>query len=285
MIVQRQGSTSRNYIYEVEAGQVKRRRDTLVVEEPLEIRVITHSADQKTTHSVSVTMRTPGSDFELAAGFLFSEGLLHRADDLQFIRYCVDDEMDGEQQYNIVTVELKPGVFFDAESLKRNFYATSSCGVCGKATLDAVRVQGAQEVRGDAVVSREVLQSLPDKLRDAQRVFDRTGGLHAAALFDVQGNLIEVREDIGRHNALDKLIGNRFLADRLPLSDCVLLISGRAGFEMVQKSAMAGVPIVASVSAPSSLAVELAEQFNMTLIGFLRGARFNIYSGRQRIQT
>jgi FdhD protein len=281
----RPGSTSQTYIYEVEADRVKRRRDTLVVEEPLEIRVIAHAGDRKATHPVAVTMRTPGHDFELAAGFLFSEGLLRRADDLQFIRYCVDDEVDGEQQYNIVTVELKPGVVFDMDSLKRNFYATSSCGVCGKATLEAVRVQGAQAIRGEHVVSRAVLQSLPDKLRDAQRVFDRTGGLHAAALFDMQGGLIEVREDIGRHNALDKLIGNRFLADRLPLSESVLLLSGRAGFEMVQKAAMAGAPIVASVSAPSSLAVDLAGQFDMTLVGFLRGARFNIYSGRQRIQT
>ncbi len=228
--------------------------------------------------SVAVTMRTPGSDFELAAGFLLTEGLVRGTDEIASIRYC--DLPPEEQRYNVVTVHLaRP---FDPEVLRRNFFATTSCGVCGKASLDQVEVRCAP-VEPGPIVTHRVLAGLPDALRGTQRVFEQTGGLHAAGLFDVGGTPLATREDVGRHNALDKLIGWALLQDRLPLADAVLMVSGRVSFELVQKAAVARIPVLCAVSAPSTLAVEAAERFGMTLVGFLRGDGFNVYAGPQRV--
>jgi FdhD protein len=223
-------------------------------------------------------MRTPGGDFELAAGFLFTEGLVAPGD-IRRVAYC-DDLDDAEQRYNVVTVTLaRP---FDADRLRRNFYATSSCGVCGKAALDDVAVRCAP-VGAGPVVPAALLTALPDRLRAAQRVFERTGGLHAAGLFTAEGEPIAVREDVGRHNAVDKVIGERLLAGEVPLAERILQVSGRASFEIVQKAAVAGIPIVAAVSAPSSLAVEAGERFGQTIVGFVRDGGANVYSHPERI--
>jgi FdhD protein len=230
--------------------------------------------------SVAVTMRTPGSDFELAAGFLYTEGLIDRRDQIISIAYC--DLPVEEQRFNVVTVRL--GAPFDPEGLGRNFYATSSCGVCGKASLDQVRVRCATLGPGPRVAA-SVIASLPGALREAQAVFEQTGGLHAAGLFDADGRVLAVREDIGRHNAVDKLVGWALLADALPLADRVLMVSGRIGFEIVQKAAVAGIPILCAVSAPSSLAVDTAAELSMTVVGFLRGQGFNVYSHAERIDS
>ena len=251
------------------------RADALATEEPLEIRAQGPGQDGQ---RVAVTMRTPGGDFELAAGFLFTEGLV-TPDDVRRVAYC-DDLDDEEQRYNVVTVTLAQP--FDADTLSRNFYATSSCGVCGKASLDDIAVR-CDVVPSGFTVDASVLVSLPDRLREAQRVFERTGGLHAAGLFDRDGTLLSVREDVGRHNAVDKVIGEQLLAGRLPLADRVLQVSGRASFEIVQKAAVAGIPIIAAVSAPSDLAIETAERLGVTLIGFLRGDGFNVYTHDGRI--
>lgn len=259
----------------VDDGVRSERPDTLATEEPLEIRV---AAPDGTTQQVAVTMRTPGGDFELAVGFLFTEGLIG-ADDVQRVAYC-DDLEDEDQRYNVATVTIARA--FDAEKLRRNFYATSSCGVCGKAALDDIEVR-CEPVAPGPEVSVEVLGSLPDKLREAQKVFERTGGLHAAGLFTPDGRLVTVREDVGRHNAVDKVIGERLLQGGLLLNDHVLQVSGRASFEIVQKAAVAGVPLLSAVSAPSSLAVEAAERFGMTLVGFVRDGRLNIYSHPERV--
>jgi len=258
-------------------GEVRTERaDTLATEEPLEIRA---QGPGQEGQRVAVTMRTPGGDFELAAGFLFTEGLVTAAD-VRRVAYC-DDLDDEEQRYNVVTVTLaRP---FDAERLSRNFYATSSCGVCGKASLDDIAVR-CDVIPSGFTVPADILVRLPDRLRDAQRVFDRTGGLHAAGLFDRAGEPITVREDVGRHNAVDKVIGEQLLAGRLPLADRVLQVSGRASFEIVQKAAVAGIPIVAAVSAPSSLAADFAAEIHQTLVGFLREKRMNVYSGTQRVR-
>jgi FdhD protein len=255
-------------------GVRSERPDTLATEEPLEIRVAGPDGE---TQQVAVTMRTPGGDFELAAGFLFTEGLIVPGD-LSRVAYC-DDLENEEQRYNVVTVTLERA--FDAGKLRRNFYATSSCGVCGKAALDDIEVRCEPVARGpDVPVS--VLVSLPEKLREAQKVFERTGGLHAAGLFTVAGDLLTLREDVGRHNAVDKVIGEQLLAGRMPLNH-VLQVSGRASFEIVQKAAVAGIPIVSAVSAPSSLSVEAAERFGMTLAGFVRDGRCNVYTHAERI--
>lgn len=259
------------------------RQDVVAVEEPLEIRVRFADGDGWRTRSVSVTMRTPGDDFELAAGFLFAEGLVSDRRDVQEISYCTGDE---QQEYNLLEVRLAPDASFDPGLLNRNFYMTSSCGVCGKASLDAIEVQGCAPVAdGNLTVPADVLKSLPDALRAAQPVFEKTGGIHASGLFDRQGALLGLREDVGRHNALDKLIGREFLAGRLPLADRIVLVSGRTSFELLQKATMAGVPVVAAVGAPSSLAVELARRFNVTLVGFTRATGFNVYAGRARVRT
>jgi FdhD protein len=258
-------------------GVRSERADALATEEPMEIRA--GGPDQE-AKAVSVTMRTPGGDFELAVGFLFTEGLIGPGD-VQRVAYC-DDLGSDEQRYNVVTVTLTRQ--FDHELLRRNFYATSSCGVCGKATLDDVEVH-CRPVAAGPQVNADVIVGLPDALRDAQKVFDRTGGLHAAGLFSAEGRLVSVREDVGRHNAVDKVVGEQVLASAVPLAEWVLQVSGRLSFEIVQKAAMAGVPVVSAVSAPSSLAVEAGERFGMTVVGFVRDGRFNVYTHPERIVT
>ena len=247
--------------------------DTLVAEEPLEIRL--------GGEPIAVTMRTPGNDFELAAGFLLTEGVVTSAGQIMEMRYCTGDE---PQQYNQLTVTLSADAPGMVASGFRNFTTTSSCGLCGKASIDDVRRRATFRVADDDVrISAERLRSLPDALRGSQRVFDRTGGLHAAGLFDADGALVCLREDIGRHNAFDKVIGWAATQGRLPLTGHVLLASGRASFELVQKALLAGAPVVAAVSAPSSLAVELAEESGMTLVAFLRDDTMNVYAGAERI--
>jgi FdhD protein len=261
----------------VEHGRPHRRSDQLVTEEPMEIRL--HGPGEEPS-PVVVTMRTPGNDFELAVGFCVTEGLLRTPDDLASAAYCLGG--DGEQQYNVVTVRRRtPAV---GEIRSRTFVASASCGLCGKATLDDIEQRVAPIVDG-AVVPASVLVTLPERLSEHQRVFDATGGLHAAARFAVDGTLITTREDVGRHNALDKLVGNAFLDGSLPLSDEIVLVSGRVSFELVQKAAIAGVPILCAVSAPSSLAVSAADRFGVTIVGFLRGDRFNVYTRPDRVDN
>ncbi|MFU8851333.1 formate dehydrogenase accessory sulfurtransferase FdhD [Micromonospora sp. SL1-18] len=258
-----------------------RRQDTLAVEEPLEIRV--GPAGPGRRKPLAVTMRTPGEDLDLAIGFLLTEGLIRSADDVHTAQLCAGAETPNT--YNVVDVVLAPGVPEPATDPARNFYTTSSCGVCGKASIDAVRTRSRFAVRDDALnVSAEMLAALPDRLRAAQRAFDRTGGLHAAGLFTADGDLVVLREDVGRHNAVDKVVGWAVRERRLPLAGHVLLVSGRASFELAQKAWMAGVPLLAAVSAPSTLAVELAEEAGMTLVGFLRGRTMNAYAGAERIK-
>ncbi|MEV6593757.1 formate dehydrogenase accessory sulfurtransferase FdhD [Streptomyces acidicola] len=277
--------TERRKVIRIRDGVVSARPDTLVAEEPLEIRL--------NGKPLAITMRTPGDDFALAAGFLVSEGVLGAADELQNIVYCAGATVDGSNTYNIVDVKTAPGVVIPDITLERNVYTTSSCGLCGKASLDAVRTTARWPIDdthdahgGEAPPVRldpALLAQLPDRLRAAQRVFDRTGGLHAAALFSEDGELLDVREDVGRHNAVDKLVGRALQSGALPLSRAVLLVSGRASFELAQKAVMAGIPVLAAVSAPSSLAVDLALESGLTLVGFLRGASMNVYAGEHRI--
>lgn len=252
-------------------GVVRQSLDSLVAEEPLEIRV--------NGAPLSVTMRTPGHDMELAAGFLLTEGIVQDGTQIEFLDHI---PMENQAKQNVVEARLTPDADFDGEKMKRNFFAASSCGICGKSSIDAVRVRGIRAPNADFRVTPEVLCQTPERLRERQSIFIRTGGLHAAALFDAQGNLIEVREDVGRHNAVDKLVGWALL-NRQDLSERLMLVSGRGGFEIVQKCLVAGIPVLASVSAPSGLAVRLAREFQMTLVGFLRGKRFVIYSEEQRI--
>lgn len=257
-----------------------RRQDTLAVEEPLEIRV--GPAGPGRRRPLAVTMRTPGDDLDLAIGFLLTEGLIRSAEDVHTAQLCAG--ADTPNTYNVVDVVLSPGVPEPATDPARNFYTTSSCGVCGKASIESVRTRSRFAVREDPLeITAELLAALPDRLRAAQRAFDRTGGLHAAGLFSAGGELLVLREDVGRHNAVDKVIGWAARADRLPLAGHVLLVSGRASFELTQKAWMAGVPLLAAVSAPSTLAAELAEEAGMTLVGFLRGPTMNVYTGAQRV--
>jgi len=251
--------------------------DAVAVEEPLEIRV--------GGAPLAVTMRTPGHDVELAVGFLISEGVVTAGDQVLGARYCAGASADGVNTYNVLDVALAPGVPAPDPSLARAFYTTSSCGLCGKASIDAVRTRTAHPVSGDElVVTDAALAAFPDRLRAEQAVFDKTGGLHAAGLFDGgTGELLVVREDVGRHNAVDKVVGWAAQAGRIPLGGTVLMVSGRASFELTQKALMAGIPLLAAVSAPSSLAVELAGEAGMTLVGFLRGESMVVYSGAQRI--
>jgi len=273
--------TERRPVIRVRDGQIVRRPDTLVAEEPLEIRL--------NGKQLAITMRTPGDDFALAAGFLVSEGVLASAADLRNIVYCAGATAEGGNTYNVVDVSTAPGTVLPDITLERNVYTTSSCGLCGKASLDAVRTTARfplDDTAGGAPPMRlepSLLADLPDRLRAAQRVFDRTGGLHAAALFTPQGELLDIREDVGRHNAVDKLVGRALQGGRLPLARTVLLVSGRASFELAQKAVMAGIPVLAAVSAPSSLAVDLAEESGLTLVGFLRGSSMNVYAGEHRI--
>ncbi|HEV8132984.1 MAG TPA: formate dehydrogenase accessory sulfurtransferase FdhD [Acidobacteriota bacterium] len=253
-------------------GQVRRFADCLANEEPLEIRV--------GDFPLSVTMRTPGHDFELAAGFLFTEGVIQGREQLGDLRQ--GSSADGQPSSNVVQVELA-GVLLDRDRMQRNFFVASSCGICGKASIDAVRAHGIRCPSSEIRFDPDLLCTLPEALRSAQAVFGQTGGLHAAALFDSAGKLIVLREDVGRHNAVDKVIGWALLEGRIPLSENVLMVSGRGGFEIIQKALMAGIPAVSSVSAPSSLAVKLARELGLTLVGFLRGRRFLVYSGEERL--
>jgi FdhD protein len=229
-------------------------------------------------------MRTPGHDFDLVHGFLATEGVITGPDDVAGLRYCEGADDEGRNTYNVIDVDLAAGVSAPDTALDRNFYTSSSCGVCGKASIDAIRTRSRYDVAGDAVrLPLDVLLSLPDRLRGAQEVFDKTGGLHAAGLFTSDGELVALREDVGRHNAVDKVIGDGVRGGRLPLSGSVLMVSGRASFELTQKAAMAGIPVLAAVSAPSSLAVELAREVGITLVGFLRGDGCNVYAGAERL--
>lgn len=257
--------------------------DMLAIEEPLEIRIAYGSGEKRTVKNISVTMRTPGNDAELAAGFLFTEGIIKNKEELAAVNHCFI--ACAENKENVIQVELTEDAIPRLPDTDRNFYTTSSCGVCGKGSIDAIRtVSSFQLSEADFnSIDQEVLVLLPDLLRQNQEIFDTTGGLHAAALFTPSGELMLVREDVGRHNALDKLIGTALENGWLPLNRSVLLLSGRASFELVQKAAMAGINIIAAVGAPSSLAVELASEFDITLAGFLRPGRFNIYTAAHRI--
>jgi FdhD protein len=259
----------------VDGATVRERPDKVVTEEPMEIRL--HGAGQE-PEALAVTMRTPGHDFELAVGFCLTEGLLRSADDLDTVAYCLAGE--GEQEYNVVTVKARRPV--DRRGHERTFVANASCGLCGKTALDDVE-QHCEPVGPGPLVPRTVISALPDRLRDAQTVFDTTGGLHAAATFTAAGALVALREDVGRHNALDKLIGHALLERRLPLDDDVLMVSGRVSFEIVQKAATAGIPVVCAVSAPSSLAIDAARRFGQTLVGFVRDDRANVYTHPERV--
>jgi len=253
--------------------------DRVAGEEPLEIRVRAGAASK----TIAITMRTPGNDFELAAGFLFAEGVIAGIDDVREMTYCLDGSVDDEQQYNIVNVDLARPTLPDMVALERHFTTTSACGVCGRATLEALHERGVPVVTSALSVAPTVIVGMPESLRARQRVFATTGGLHAAALFDAHGTLRTVREDIGRHNALDKLIGAALIERKLPLAENVVLVSGRTSYELVQKTIAAGIPVLCGVSAPSSLAVALARDFGVTLVGFLRGLRFNVYAHEERI--
>jgi FdhD protein len=268
-------------VREWQSGTATTKTDYLAAEEPLEIRI----GDAP----VSVTMRTPGHDRELAAGFLFTEGLLASREDLMSLEMADADDVSADDApsatNNAVVATLAANASPDLERLRRHFFASSSCGVCGKATIEAVRSRTLKPPNAAFRLRADVLTRLPETLRESQSVFDRTGGLHGAALFDSHGTLLVAREDIGRHNAVDKVIGWAFLEGRVPLSDVALLVSGRGGFEIVQKAVAAGIPLVACVSAPSSLAVQLAREMSQTLIGFLRGDRFVVYSGEERITS
>lgn len=274
--------------------------ETLAVEEPLEIRIVYGDTSHRTTKSISVTMRTPGNDASLATGFLLTEGVIRDANDIDSIATSETDLNNqthrktdgtdsivhaGDEKPNVVTVELAPGVEINTATLERNFYTTSSCGVCGKASLLALRAVCPPRVKDDFAISPDTLCALPDRLCAAQGLFQQTGGLHAAALFTCEGSLDSMHEDVGRHNALDKLIGSALLADQLPLRTYLLMLSGRTSFELVQKAVMAGIPMIASVGAPSSLAVRVAAEFGVTLAGFLRDNHFNVYHGAHRIRA
>lgn len=294
---------SRTAVRRVNGGPVDEQfDDVLAVEEPLEIRLGYRENGRLTHRAISITMRTPGDDAALAAGFLFTEGIVKKPDQIESIRHCDRRRLIGsnngtvpdgrvsarsnhslQKSTNTIRVDLAENVDTDLKRLERHFYTTSSCGVCGKSSIEALKT-GAERLPYDGfVVTRDVINRLSNSLRGSQDIFDQTGGLHASALFDREGNIDLVREDVGRHNALDKVIGEKFLAGEVPLSDSVLMVSGRASFELVQKALMAGIPTLAAVGAPSSLAVELAREFGMTLIGFVRDGRFNIYTGGHRI--
>jgi len=272
-VPQRPRSIDLTQVSEWQEGKVRRFQDYLVGEEPLEIRV--------GQHPLSVTMRTPGHDLELTAGFLCTEGLIQSREQIRSLEHAAGT---GEQDRgNVVQVELEDEVALNLEQTRRNFFAASSCGICGKASIEQVRLRGIPPPNPDLRLDPEVLCRLPDTLRSAQAIFGRTGGLHAAALFDTRGEMVVLREDVGRHNAVDKVVGWALREGRLPLAENVLMVSGRGGFEIIQKATVAGIPLVASVSAPSSLAVQLARELRLTLVGFLRGKRFLVYAGEERL--
>jgi len=275
----RPGSTSRATIVVVDGEHARRASDLLATEEPMEIRLLAGGE----SHTIAITMRTPGADFELAAGFLHGEQVIHGHEDIRRISYCTDRSIAAEQRYNIVSVELSSGLLPDLKPLDRYFYTSSACGVCGKASLEALRLKACPTIAPGPQVPATTLAALGERLSVKQGLFASTGGLHAAALFDPSGNLLAAREDVGRHNAVDKLIGWALLDSRTSLQDSLLLVSGRASYEIMQKAAVAAIPIVCAISAPSSLALDLAREFGMTLVGFLRGSRFNIYTGDERV--
>ena len=256
---------------------------SVAIEEPLEIQLSHPSAKGAAAKSVSITMRTPGDDAELAMGFLFTEGIIRSGKQVTSVEHCGATAPESGLR-NIIRVKLKPGVEVDLGRLQRHFYTTSSCGVCGKASLDALRITGQESLADKGTTfRRDVIVALPDRLRAKQQVFTKTGGLHAAAVFDQNGEIFFVQEDVGRHNAVDKVVGALLFEDMLPANKLGLIVSGRASFELMQKTLVAGIPLLAAVSAPSSLAVQTAKEFDMTLIGFLRNGKFNIYSGAQRV--
>ncbi|MFL6126198.1 formate dehydrogenase accessory sulfurtransferase FdhD [Actinophytocola sp.] len=270
--------TVRRPVLRLSEDGAKRRQEALAAEEPLELRVA--------GKALAVTMRTPGHDVELAHGFLLTEGVIGAAADVSTARYCDSVDDQGRNTYNVLDLALAPGVEPPDTGVERNFYTTSSCGVCGKAALDAVKLKTRfPPATDDCRVTPETLVTFPDLLRERQRVFESTGGLHAAGVFTVDGEPLVVREDVGRHNAVDKVTGWALLDGRIPLAGSVLMVSGRASFELVQKAAMAGIPVLAAVSAPSSLAVELAEEQGITLIGFLRGTSMNVYTHAERVTS
>jgi FdhD protein len=271
----RAGTTSELRVLALDDGTARARYDAVATEEPLEIRVVAGG----TSRTAAITMRTPGADFELAAGFLYGEGLVASRAALRGISYCVS----GAQRYNVVNVALAADTLPEMATLERHFLTTSACGVCGKANLEALRLRGAPPLSRGPALTPALIASLPERLRAAQGIFQSTGGLHAAALFESTGRLLALREDVGRHNALDKLVGWALLGGRLPLHDRIVMVSGRASFELLQKSLAAGASTLCAISAPSSLAVAVAREFGMTLIGLIRGARFNVYAGEERI--
>jgi FdhD protein len=278
-----QKPTRKQSILKYQAKGFQALEDELVSEEPLEIRLAHGPIGQRQEQVLSVTMRTPGQDFDLALGFLCAENFINKRADILQWRY-IGTQLSAEAQENVILLELAPQVHFDPQSLQRHFYASSSCGVCGKAALDMVQVTPNHLLRpGLPVVNAQDLLQWPELLRQSQSLFARTGGIHAAALFTAQGQLLYLREDVGRHNAVDKVVGAALQDQQLPLHDMVLLVSGRAGFELVQKALVAGIPFMAAVGAPSSLAVDLAEEQGMTLVGFLRDGRFNVYVGQDRL--
>ena len=278
------GSSQAVDISKISGKRRKPEADRVAAEEPLEIRIAYSTPSGRATRNVAITMRTPGDDDVLAVGFLFTESIIGSADDIVSIDVCGPPAPDSGT-HNVIRVDLAAGVEVDLGRLQRHFYTTSSCGVCGKTSLDALRALGAETIEYQQSFACDILTSIPDKLRAEQATFDTTGGLHAAAAFDADGRLIVTMEDVGRHNAVDKVIGRLLLDKALPASQLGLMVSGRSSFELTQKALVAGMPLLAAVSAPSSLAVSLAQEFNMTLVGFLRGETFNIYSGEERITT
>ncbi|MDQ3985762.1 MAG: formate dehydrogenase accessory sulfurtransferase FdhD [Actinomycetota bacterium] len=278
-MAQRAKSETRTEVQVVVEGENRTRYDSLATEEPMEIRLLAGNSQE----TLAVTMRTPGSDFELAAGFLYGEGILSTPRDIGTISYCTDPSVDEEQLFNIVNVLLRAPALPDLRALERHFYTSSACGVCGKASLDSLELRGCTAVGAGPTVKGPTLHELPARLRSAQGIFEHTGGLHAGGLFDKEGNLVALREDVGRHNAVDKLVGWALLNDKLPLDEHILMVSGRASYEILQKAVAARIPIVCAVSAPSSLAVATADRFGITLVGFLRDARYNVYTGSERI--
>ena len=277
------GSSLAIDISKVSGDQRVSKADSVAVEEPLEIQLSYPSAEGAAAKSISITMRTPGDDAELAVGFLYTEGIIQSGEQVASVEHAGAADPDSGLR-NIIRVALKPGVDVDIGRLQRHFYTTSSCGVCGKASLEALRVTGQESLADkDATFPRGIIISLPDKLAAKQEVFAKTGGLHAAAIFDQDGEIRVLKEDVGRHNATDKVIGELLAEGKLPANEMGLMLSGRASFELVQKALVAGIPLLAAVSAPSSLAVQLAQEFDMTLIGFLRNSNFNIYAGEWRV--
>lgn len=279
MQTERPGRTVETPVTRYTGDDARTAYDAVVTEEPLELRLVAGTR----THTLAVTMRTPGNDFELAAGFAWSESVVRRADQIAGISYCVDPDVGEEQRYNIVNIALSANDLPDVARLERHFTMNSSCGVCGRANLEALRDLGVEPVQSDVRVAIDTIYTLPERMREAQRVFSTTGGLHAAALFDERGEPLAIREDVGRHNAVDKIVGWSVLAGGMPKGAAVLMVSGRASYEIVQKAAVARIPVVASVSAPSSLAVDLARAFDVTLVGFVRGTRANVYAREERI--